>query len=84
MQEEKHLDCHSDLKSSKNDYESKAWPLLPTSYDWRYSNCDERRSGPCKLKVELDAVTDTLPTHITERLARIRALALEKYKEVRA
>jgi hypothetical protein len=21
---------------------------LPTSYDWRQSNCDERRSGPCR------------------------------------
>ena len=21
---------------------------LPTSYDWRQSNCDERRSVPCK------------------------------------
>ena len=25
---------------------------LPTSYDWRLSNCDERRSGPCKIKDE--------------------------------
>ena len=22
-------------------------PYFPTSYDWRLSNCDERRSGPC-------------------------------------
>ena len=48
MQEEKHLDCYSDLKSNKTDYEPQTLPMLPTSYDWRYSNCDERRTGPCR------------------------------------
>jgi hypothetical protein len=33
---------------------------------------------------DLDSDDDDLPTHITERLAQIRALALEKYKEVHA
>jgi hypothetical protein len=31
---------------------------------------------------DLDSDDDDLPPHITERLAQIRALALEKYKEV--
>ncbi len=30
---------------------------------------------------DLDSDDEDLPTHITERLAQIRALALEKYKE---
>jgi hypothetical protein len=33
---------------------------------------------------DLDSEDDDLPTHITERLAQIRALALEKYREVHA
>ena len=33
---------------------------------------------------DLDSDDDDLPSHITERLAQIRALALEKYKEVHA
>jgi hypothetical protein len=33
---------------------------------------------------DLDSDDDDLPLHITERLAQIRALALEKYKEVHA
>lgn len=31
----------------------------------------------------IDSDDDDLPTHITERLAQIRALALEKYRETR-
>jgi hypothetical protein len=57
MQEEKHLDCYSDSKSDKNDQESQALPILPTSYDWRYSNCDEKRSGPCQ---RMDVITSSI------------------------
>ena len=48
MQEEKHLNCYSDLKLSKDDDELQSLPILPTSYDWKYSNCDEKRTGPCR------------------------------------
>ena len=48
MQEEKYLNCYSDLKSPKDDYEPQQMPDLPMSYDWRYSNCDEKRSCPCR------------------------------------
>jgi hypothetical protein len=48
MQEEKHLNCYNDLKSSKNDNEPQSLPMLPKSFDWRYSNCDEKRTGPCQ------------------------------------
>jgi hypothetical protein len=34
-------------------------------------------------KFDLDNDDEELPTHITERLAQIRAMALEKYKETR-
>jgi hypothetical protein len=37
---------------------------------------------PQVVTEEYNLFDDDLPTHITDRLAHIRALALEKYKEV--
>ena len=45
MQDKKQLDYD---KSEKDKTEPFLEQYLPTSYDWRLSNCDERRSVPCR------------------------------------
>jgi len=45
MQDKKQLDYD---KPEEDKTEPFLEQYLPTSYDWRLSNCDERRSGPCK------------------------------------
>ena len=50
MQDKKHSDGHDDTKRDKN--ESYQEQYLPTGYDWRKSNCDEKRIVPCRLKDE--------------------------------
>ena len=42
-------DC-TDSKPHKLSEPAESEPPFPTSYDWRLSNCDERRSGPCCRK----------------------------------
>lgn len=46
MQDNNQQDC-TDSKPQKLLESSESEPLFPTSYDWKQSNCDERRSGPC-------------------------------------
>jgi hypothetical protein len=48
MQDKKQLD-YDEAKQDKTEPFQEQY--LPTSYDWRLSNCDERRSTPCR-KVE--------------------------------
>lgn len=48
MQDKRQLDCYDEMKKDKTEPFQEQY--LPTSYDWRKSNCDERRSVPCKLK----------------------------------
>ncbi len=38
---------YDDSKQQKLSEPVESEPYFPTSYDWRQSNCDERRSGPC-------------------------------------
>lgn len=53
-----------------------------TGYDELDIHVSYRRPEVITETYNLDSDDDDLPTHITERLAQIRALALEKYKEV--
>ena len=78
MQNKYITDCQTDEKWGKTETFESYSINLPQSFDWRTSNCDEKRSCPCRSNLD-----DNLPTHITEQLAQIRELALEKYKEVR-
>jgi hypothetical protein len=32
-------------------------PFIPVTYDWRQSNCDEKRSGLCRPRVEKADIT---------------------------
>jgi hypothetical protein len=45
MQDKKQLD-YDKPETDKNEPFQEQY--LPTSYDWRQSNCDERRSTPCR------------------------------------
>jgi hypothetical protein len=45
MQDNKQLD-HDKPKADKTEPFQEQY--LPTGYDWRQSNCDERRSTPCR------------------------------------
>jgi hypothetical protein len=47
MQDKNQLDYD---KSEKDKTEPFQEQYLPTSYDWRLSNCDEKRTCRCKLK----------------------------------
>ena len=38
---------YDDSKQRKLSEPVESEPYFPTGYDWRQSNCDERRSGPC-------------------------------------
>ena len=49
MQDKNQLD---DYETKQDKTEPFLEDYLPTGYDWRLSNCDERRSGPCKIKDE--------------------------------
>ena len=46
MQDKNQLDCNDDAKKDKT--EPFLEPYLPTRYDWRLSNCDEKRTCRCK------------------------------------
>jgi hypothetical protein len=46
MQDNNQPDC-TDSKPLKLLESAESEPYFPTSYDWKQSNCDERRSGPC-------------------------------------
>ena len=50
MQDNNHSDCYSDTKKDKTEPFQEQY--LPTKYDWRLSNCDERRSTPCRKKYD--------------------------------
>ena len=50
MQDNNQSDCYDEMKKDKTEPFQEQY--LPTSYDWRKSNCDERRSCKCKLKDE--------------------------------
>ena len=52
MQDKKQLDCYDDSKKQRPAEPFESEQYLPTSYDWRLSNCDERRSGPCQKKYD--------------------------------
>jgi len=50
MQDKKQSDCYDDTKRDKTELFQEQY--LPTGYDWRKSNCDEKRIVPCRLKSE--------------------------------
>lgn len=77
MQHKFITDCQNDSKADKTETFESYSTALPSSFDWKDSNCDEKRSCPCRQK------DNKLPQRILTRLEKIRALALEKYKEVR-
>ena len=45
MQDKKQLDYDETRKYKTEPFQEQ---YLPTGYDWRQSNCDERRSTPCR------------------------------------
>jgi hypothetical protein len=45
MQDKNQLDDYEMKKDKTEPFQEQ---YFPTSYDWRQSNCDEKRSGPCK------------------------------------
>ena len=50
MQDKNQPDCYNVMKTDKTEPFQEQY--LPTGYDWRKSNCDEKRSGPCRMKAE--------------------------------
>jgi hypothetical protein len=52
MQDKFITDCQSDVKAGKAEYFDHYSLDLPKTFDWRKSNCDEKRSCPCRLLVE--------------------------------
>ena len=76
MQDKKQLDYD---KPEKDKTEPFMEQYLPTSYDWRQSNCDERRSGPCCRRDDPE-----LTKYVLDRLAQARHLALACYREIHA
>ena len=50
MYDKNQTECYDVTKTDKT--ESFQEQYLPTGYDWRKSNCDEKRIGPCRLKDE--------------------------------
>jgi hypothetical protein len=48
MRDNNQSDCYDDTKKDKTEPFQEQY--LPTRYDWRLSNCDERRTCRCKLK----------------------------------
>ena len=50
MQDKNQTDCYDVTKMDKT--ESYQEQYLPKSYDWRKSNCDEKRIVPCRMKEE--------------------------------
>ena len=50
MQDKNQPDCYNVMKTDKTEPFQEQY--LPTGYDWRKSNCDEKRIGPCRLKDE--------------------------------
>ena len=78
MQHNNQPDC-TDSKPQKLSEPAESEPLFPTGYDWRQSNCDERRSGPCCRRDEPE-----LTRYVLDRLAQARHLALARYREVYA
>jgi hypothetical protein len=50
MRDKNQTDCYDVTKMDKT--ESFQEQYLPTGYDWRKSNCDEKRIVPCRMKDE--------------------------------
>lgn len=78
MQHNNQSDC-ADSKQSKSSEPAESEPLFPTSYDWRQSNCDERRSGPCCRRDDPE-----LTKYVLDRLTQARHLALARFCEIHA
>jgi len=81
MQDNKQLD---DYKTKADKNEPFLEQYLPTSYDWRLSNCDERRSTPCRridhVRHKFYHDQDELSDHVLVRLELARAKALDRYR----
>jgi len=52
MQDKFITDCQNDEKWGKTETLESYSINLPKSFDWRTSNCDEKRSCPCRPKVD--------------------------------
>jgi hypothetical protein len=50
MRDKNQTDCYDVTKQDKTELFQELY--LPRSYDWRLSNCDEKRIVPCRLKDE--------------------------------
>jgi hypothetical protein len=81
MQDNKQLD-YDKSKTDKNEPFQEQY--LPTSYDWRLSNCDERRSTPCcridHVRHKFHHDQDELSDYVLVRLELARAKALAWYR----
>ena len=51
MQDKNHSDCYDEKKKDKTEAFQEQY--LPRTYDWRHSNCDEKRTVPCQRKDEI-------------------------------
>jgi hypothetical protein len=49
MRDKNQLDDYETKKEKTEPFQEQ---YLPTGYDWRKSNCDERRTVPCRMKDE--------------------------------
>jgi hypothetical protein len=81
MQDKKQFDDYK-TKADKNEPFQEQY--LPTSYDWRLSNCDERRSTPCRqidhIRHNFHHNQDELSDYVLVRLELARAKALARYR----
>ena len=51
MQDKNQLDCYDEMKKDKSEPFMEQY--FPTRYDWRLSNCDEKRTCPCRKKDDI-------------------------------
>ena len=51
MQDKNQLDCYDEMKRDKSEPFMEQY--FPTRYDWRLSNCDEKRTCPCRKKDDI-------------------------------
>ena len=81
MQDKKQPDYDETRKYKTEPFQEQ---YLPTGYDWRQSNCDERRSTPCRqidhIRHNFHHNQDELSDYVLVRLELARAKALARYR----
>ena len=81
MQDKKQLDYDKTKLDKTEPFQEQ---YLPTGYDWRQSNCDERRSTPCRridhVRHKFHHDQDELSDHVLVRLELARTKTLACYR----